>query len=86
MKWTTYKHTLTGWWDLINITDQNWAESIYESVIMIFSWDITVRWNNWQEEIILSSSMSPIELQWSSQWWFPYEVKWSWDLFFLTNH
>lgn len=49
-----------------------------------FDSDIYLRWDEWQEEILISLNDSPITITWAANNWFPYQVKWTWFLNILT--
>ncbi len=84
MRSTTDKHTLSGEWDNIKIKWENWQEVFYWSVSVSFTSDIIIRWNEGEEEITISAGKSPMILSWATNNWFPFQVKWTWDLIFLT--
>lgn len=83
MRWITYKHTLTWDWDTIKVVDSNGARRQYQSAIVLFSEEILIRWADWEEEIPIPLTLSPMQIQWTQDKTFPYEVKGSWDLFIL---
>ena len=84
MRWWTTKITLTWDWENIIVKDQNNWEIFYWWIIVFFSNNLYIRWKNWQEEILLTPDLSPLELVWQPNNWFPYQVKWIWDLKIMT--
>lgn len=84
MRWVTYKHILSWWWDDIIIKDWNWAIVNYWSVNVSFENDIYIRGKDWQEEILITFDNSPMVINWATNNWFPYQIKWTWTLFFIT--
>lgn len=84
MRWWTTKITFTWDWENIIVKDQNNWEIFYWWIIVFFSNNLYIRWKNWQEEILLTPDLSPLELVWQPNNWFPYQVKWIWDLKIMT--
>lgn len=85
MKVTTYKQTLTWNWDNIIPKDENSAPiPWYWSISISFATDIYIRWKEWQAETLIKANMSPMVISWTTNNWFPFQVKWTWDLDILT--
>ncbi len=84
MRWWTTKITLTWDWEDIIVKDQNNWEIFYWWIMVFFWNNLYIRWENWQEEILLTPDLSPLELVWQPNSWFPYQVKWIWDLKIMT--
>jgi len=84
MRSATYKHTLSWGWDDIKVLDWNNSEVHYKGATIFFSSAITIRGKEGEAEIVISTDLSPMSVEWASNNWFPYEVKWTWDLFILT--
>ena len=84
MRSTTDKHTLSWGWDKIKITDANNEEVHYWALSMYFETDIQIRGKEGQEEILITLDMSPMTITGATNNWFPLEIKWTWDLIFLT--
>lgn len=84
MRWVTYKHTLSWWWDDITVVDSNNQEVFYWAASVFFSSDITVRWKDGEEEILIPSSLSPMTIEWAWNNGFPYQIKGSWFLYIMT--
>lgn len=84
MRSITDKHTLSWGWDDIKITDANNEEIHYWALSMFFETDITIRGKENQEEILITFDMSPMTITGATNNWFPFQVKGTWDLIFLT--
>lgn len=84
MKWVSYKQILTWGWDNITVLDWNGAEVHYWAASISFTTEFLLRWKDGQEEIQVTPDMSPMEIEGATNNWFPYQIKWTWDLFILT--
>lgn len=85
MKTTTYKQILTWNWDNIIPKDEKSAPVLwYWSISVFFDNDIYIRWKEWQNESLIKANMSPIIVSWATNNWFPFQVKWTWDLNIIT--
>jgi len=84
MRWWTNKITLTWNWEKIVVKDQNNWEIFYWWVMIFFTNNLYIRGEDWQEEILLTPDLSPMEIIWQPNNWFPYQVKWTWDLKIMT--
>lgn len=84
MRSITDKHTLSWDWDKIKIKDANGEEVFYGALSMFFTTDIIIRWGAGQDEIPIAANMSPMEITWAANNGFPFEIKGTWDLLFLT--
>lgn len=82
----TFKHTLTGLWDKPVLKETNWNKTNYSAVIMFFTEDINIRWQSWEEEILIEASLKSMTFRWIKNNNFPVEIKGTaaWILQFLT--
>jgi len=84
MRTTTYQQILSWDWEEIVVKDENDARVEFWAATISFTENLTIRGKAWQNEQLLTPDYSPIEVEWATNNWFPFEVKWTWTLNIVT--